>query len=169
MELIKMIPLVREAENDSLWKKLLDDWLDSLPPVMENPDKKLPDLEAKTKPDYGELFNTEYFYSETIEKIKHILDNAVITTNHYVSVNHQNGQLSFTNEPSYKELLYPELPYRLLALFRYWNIVNYFFPYRELCDQKWSTVLADMLPEFVGAENQEEYIFCLPETCNENR
>ena len=164
MELIKIIPLVREAEDDSIWKKLLDSWLDSLPPILENPGKKLPDLEIKLKPDYGELFNDEYFLPETIEKIRYILDNAVILTNHYVRVdmNPYARPTIITNEFSYKDLLYPELSYRLLALFRYWNIVNYFFPYRELCDQKWSTVLADMLPEFINAKNQEEYIFaCL--------
>ena len=160
-ELIKMIPLVCKAKNDSIWKKRLDNWLDSLPPVPENPNKKLPDLEIKTKPDYGELFSEEYFYPKTIEKIKYILNNAVVTSNHYVKVDmkQQYGLAFITNEPSYKEMLYPELPYRLLALFRYWNIVNYFFPYRELCDQKWSTVLADMLPDFINAKNQKEYIF----------
>jgi len=159
-ELIKLIPKILEAKNDSIWKKLLDNWVDSLPSVPENSDKKLPDLEIKTKPDYGELFNTEYFLPKTIDKIKHILDNAVVSVNHYVNVDMtQYGQVFITNEPSYNEMLYPELSYRLLALFRYWNIVNYFFPYRELCDQKWSTVLSDMLPEFVNAKNQEGYIF----------
>jgi len=163
MELMKRIPLVREAENDSIWKKLLDDWLDNLPPVMENPNKKLPDLEIKVKPDYGELFNDEYFYPETIEKIRYILDNAVITANHYVNVDvKQYGQLFITNEFPYKELLYPELSYRLLALFKFWNIVNYFFPYRNFCDQKWKEVLVEMLPDFVNAQNREQYILaCL--------
>jgi C-terminal processing protease CtpA/Prc len=44
-----------------------------------------------------------------------------------------------------------------LALLRYWNIVNYFFTYRELCDKKCSEVLPEMLPEFVCAENQIQY------------
>ena len=162
MELMKRIPLVREAENDSIWKKLLDDWLDSLPPVMENPNKKLPDLEIKVKPDYGELFNDEYFFPETIEKIRYILDNAVITTNHYVNMDRE-GQLSFTNEEPYADLLNPpEVSYRLLALFRFWNMINYFYPYRELCDQKWTEVLVEMIPEFVNVQDVEQYIFtCL--------
>ena len=162
MELINLIPQVLEAEHDSIWKNILDDWLDRMPTVTENPEKKLPDLEVKTKPDYGELFNPEYFYPETIDKIRYILENAEVSSNHYVKVDmKQAGQVFITNEASYHEMLYPELSYRLLALFRYWNIVNYFFPYRELCDQKWSTVLADMLSEFVYAENQEAYMYIL--------
>ena len=163
-ELIKLIPQILEAKNDSAWKTMLDNWVDSLPPVPENSNKKLPDLEVKVKPDYGELFNAEYFFSETIDKIKYILDNAVVSTNHYVSVTERRdaSSLLFTNEDTYEDMLYPELPYRLLALFRFWNCVNYFFPYRELCDQKWADVLTEMLPEFIHAKNQNEYIFaCL--------
>jgi hypothetical protein len=62
-------------------------------------------------------------------------------------------------------MLFPELPYRILALFRYWNIVNYFFPYRELCETKWAEVLAEMLPEFVCAENQKQYSLACLKLC----
>lgn len=161
MELIKLIPSIQKSENETQWKKLLDNWIDNLPPVSENPNKELPDLEAKTKPDYGILFNPEYFYPETIDKIKYILDHGAVSSSHYINVNN-GGRMSITNEPSYKEVLYPDLSYRLLSLFKYWNIVNYFFPYRELCDQKWSSVLEDMLPEFVGAADREQYVMaCL--------
>jgi len=162
LELMKLIPVIRESENETQWKQLLNDWIDRLPSIAPSTNKKLPDLEIKTKADYGELFNPEYFLPETIDKINYILNNAVILSNHYVNVNNISGQLSITNENSYEKLLNPNLSYRLLALFRYWNIINYFFPYRDLCDQKWSDVLPDMLPKFVYAENQEEYIFaCL--------
>lgn len=160
LELIKRIPIVLEAKNEKAWKNELDHWIDSLPPIAKNPMKKWPGLEAKVKPDYGELLNTDYFYPHTIDKIKYILENTVIPSNHYVSVD--KGIIGFDNEQAYKDTLYPDLPYRLLALFRHWNIVNYFFPYRELCDRKWSEVLVRMLPEFIEAKNREEYILaCL--------
>jgi C-terminal processing protease CtpA/Prc len=159
MELVKLIPSICEAKNDDQWKKILDNWINTLPPVAENTDKKLPDMEAKTKPDYSELFNPKYFYPQTIEKIKFILNNAVITSNHYVIWDSNSGHLNITNEPLYEELLFPDLSYQLLSLFKYWNIVNYFFPYRDLCDQKWSDVLDEMLSDFVYAENQKQYIF----------
>ena len=160
-ELIQLIPLVYADIDESTWKKQLDDWLNNLPPVPANANKKSPDLEAKTRPDYGELFNTDYFFPETIDKIKHIIDNSMISTNHYVSVDN-NGRLSFENELPYEESVATELPYRLLALFRLWNIVNYFFPYRDLCDQPWSEVLAEMLPDFINEQDLEQYtLTCL--------
>ncbi len=155
MELIKLIPAVEQAKNEAQWKELLDNWIDSLPPVSKNADIEFPTQEVKVKPDYGILFSTEYFNSETIDKIKYILNNAAISSSRYYM---SRNSLSIMNEPAYEELLYPDFSYRLLALFRYWNFVNYFFPYRELCDQKWSSVLENMLPEFVFAANQEQYV-----------
>jgi len=160
MELIKRIPIIVESKSENEWKSILDNWLDSLPPIPINPEKKIPSLEFMTKPNYGELFNPEYLLPQTIDKIKHILDNAVISSNHYVDV--KNGEIHFDNELPYEHILFPDLSYRLLALFRHWNIINYFFPYRDLCDEKWSEVLAQMLPEFINVTNQEEYFLaCL--------
>ena len=56
-ELIKLILVILESKNEYQLKKILDDWLNDLPPVAENPNKKLPDLIIKVKPHYGELFN----------------------------------------------------------------------------------------------------------------
>ncbi len=155
MELIKLIPEIRKSEDESVWKKKLDDWLNSFPPVEEKT-REFPTLRMKVEPDYGELFNTDYFMPETIEKVKYILKNGEVEINHYVNI--QDALLKITNEPDYEEMTYPDESYRLLALFRYWNIINYFFPYRNLCDQKWSEVLPAMLPVFIDAKNQEEYV-----------
>lgn len=159
-ELTSKISEIQNAKNEADWKEILDNWIDSLPTVPENSNKQLPDKEITQKPNYGELFNPEYFFPETIEKIKFILDNAIISKSHYINVESRGGLMTITNEPYNDMTLYPDLSIRLLALFRYWNIVNYFFPYRELCDQQWSDVLVTMLPDFVYAKDVEQYLMC---------
>src|SRR5215813_3858156 len=47
----------------------------------------------------------------------------------------------------YTEMTYPTAPYRLLALFRFWNIINYFFPYKHLIDRPWEGVLTEYIPK----------------------
>ena len=43
----------------------------------------------------------------------------------------QDGNLTFNNEDPYTSLGdYPGEEYRFLAVCRYWNIINYFFPYK---------------------------------------
>lgn len=167
-ELIEMIPAIMNAENEDEWKMILDNWVNSLPAVEVARKDTIPlsGFKVEVKADYGELFNTAYFNQNTIDKLQFILDNTRIKENHYIKLNYQRTSndpfVTITNEPAYEDMVFPEFEYRILALFRYWNIVNYFFPYRELCDTKWSEVLPEILPDFICAENQKEYaLACL--------
>jgi hypothetical protein len=51
----------------------------------------------------------------------------------------------------------PERAYRLLALFRFWNVIHYFYPYKDLLDQDWDTVLPRFVPQFAAARDALEY------------
>ncbi|MFD3002611.1 S41 family peptidase [Pontibacter toksunensis] len=46
---------------------------------------------------------------------------------------------------------------RLLTLFTYWNLIEYFFPYKYQTDQDWNEVLTEMIPRFKDAESVSEY------------
>jgi len=168
-ELIKIIPSVMNAKNEEEWKNILDNWVDSLPAVVATVKDTIPLSSIKVKADYGELFDTMYFHHSTIDKLQFLIDSCLISENHYIKLNPRRTEnepyVTITNEPTYSDMVFPELPYRILALFRYWNIVNYFFPYRELCDTKWSEVLPEMLPEFVCAENQKQYSLACLKLC----
>ncbi len=56
---------------------------------------------------------------------------------------------------------YPSESARVLSLFRIWNIVNYFFPYRHLMDQSWAKTFEESLPNFLNAKNGDEYYFAV--------
>ncbi|HSM17347.1 MAG TPA: S41 family peptidase, partial [Gemmatimonadales bacterium] len=58
---------------------------------------------------------------------------------------------------AYPEMRYPSLEYRLLAAFRIWNTILYFYPYKELLDYDWDTVLGEHLSSFVTAQDAGEY------------
>ena len=57
----------------------------------------------------------------------------------------------------YSSMPFPSEEYRLLALFRYWNVINYFFPYKHLIDKPWNTVLTEFIPRFVANTSELEY------------
>ena len=57
----------------------------------------------------------------------------------------------------YPSMPFPSEEYRLLALFRYWNVINYFFPYKHLLDRPWSTVLRDFIPRFMANTSMLDY------------
>jgi len=62
-----------------------------------------------------------------------------------------------TLDRPYYEMRYPSEEYRLLGLFRYWNAIHYFFPYKHLLDRPWDGVLEETIPLFVAAENALAY------------
>jgi C-terminal processing protease CtpA/Prc len=60
-------------------------------------------------------------------------------------------------------MVYPQREYRLLALFRFWNVIHYFYPYKELLDQDWDTVLPRFVPQFAAAKDALEYSLAVGE------
>jgi C-terminal processing protease CtpA/Prc len=64
---------------------------------------------------------------------------------------------SFEHENAYGAMAYPSLEYRLLALFRYWNIIEYWYPYKYNLDQPWDAVMKKMIPVMIAAGNASEY------------
>lgn len=52
---------------------------------------------------------------------------------------------------------YPDAGFRLLSLYRYWNMIHYFFPYKHLSDKDWNTTLKEYVPKFVDAKSELDY------------
>jgi hypothetical protein len=63
----------------------------------------------------------------------------------------------FQHEDAYGHLLAPDAGYRLLALYRYWNIIQYFYPDKYLIGEDWNKVLLSFIPRFVEATTAEAY------------
>ncbi|MEJ2615157.1 MAG: S41 family peptidase [Ignavibacteriaceae bacterium] len=55
----------------------------------------------------------------------------------------------------------PSVNIRLLALFRYWNIINYFCPNKYLMDQNWDTTLTEFIPIILKASGSMPFFKAL--------
>lgn len=64
---------------------------------------------------------------------------------------------------SYPEMAYPDREYRLLALFRFWNVIDRFFPYKELMDRTWDETLLEFIPRLDAAGDALEYALAIAE------
>jgi len=84
----------------------------------------------------------------------HLPDSSRYITNKYKAYT-----LDFilNTENSFDEHDYPNRELRLLALFRYWNIINYQFPHKKLLPQRWKKVLPKYIPVFWQAKDQWAY------------
>src|SRR5690606_21180750 len=90
------------------------------------------------------------------DKIDYILNNRNQDKNFYVDLT-TNVQNPIFNENDYKNMTYPDDGFKLLSLYRYWNMVNYFFPNKYITDKKWNDVLKEYLPKFINAKSELEY------------
>lgn len=87
---------------------------------------------------------------------------------HAVPVSHPyvrtttNGILTH-QERAYADQLLPSEAYRLLGLFRYWNIIEYFYPYKEGIARTWSGLLSTFIPRFQQAATPLAYHLLLLE------
>jgi C-terminal processing protease CtpA/Prc len=63
----------------------------------------------------------------------------------------------------YPEMTFPNLEYRLLAVFRAWNVFEIFFPYKDLMDRNWIDVLHEFIPRFIEASDARGYALTVTE------
>lgn len=66
------------------------------------------------------------------------------------------SEINPTDKP-YEEMGFPTVEYRLLALFRFWNVINFFYPYKNLIGDSWETVLPRFIPKFEANKDVVEY------------
>lgn len=155
-ELIKHLPEVINATDKKSLSLVYINWIESLG-VIENCRK----CNSKEKYfdknfDLSWVQDSTLFTSELSSKLKYIESNRIQGENFYAS-NEPVGKIKITNEPVYKDFDYPNEHYRLLGLFKYWNIIEYFYPYKYLTDQKWDSVLREMIPKIRNASNKSQY------------
>lgn len=65
------------------------------------------------------------------------------------------------NEKPYTNISYQDSGFRLLSLFRLWNIIHYYSPYRDLTEQPWEQVLLNAIPAIVSAKSELDYQLAL--------
>ena len=103
------------------------------------------------------------FINDSIRmELKKIASLKVMQPSYYVGKRYigdfRSDGLEIKNEKDYERInIIMYYNYRLLALFRYWNVIYYFFPYKYLMDISWDKTLEDFIPKFIEADNINKY------------
>ena len=103
------------------------------------------------------LSSLKLYSPQIIEVVQYILMNKPTFDNAYIQPNLYSGNPELNKDTAYTMPALPKLEIRLLALFRYWNIINYFYPYKYLLDDDWNNVLTDFIPVFIEANDTLQY------------
>lgn len=158
-ELFQITPLIINAKTKEEKEKVYLDWIQKIGTISQQEvTSTIDSSEIKMFPDISWTEDSVELgkISETLIKIKTAQRE---NPNHYAYLDKDSfiPVPNFKNEKSYSNLHFPDTGYRLLALFRYWNIVQYYYPYKYLIDENWNDVLLNFIPLFINASGRLEY------------
>jgi C-terminal processing protease CtpA/Prc len=153
-ELFRFLPKYIEVKNNIERDKLIIKWINSLDELEKCSKCKPTDEDALIKPDLKWVDSQD---KPLKDKLLYVYNNRSQGEHFYIGMKQGVGNPDFKNENPYSNMSYPDDGFRLLSLFRYWNMINYFFPYKHLMDKDWNTKLIEYIPQFINAKNELEY------------
>jgi C-terminal processing protease CtpA/Prc len=145
-ELLRKLPSVLKSQKTAEVRNLLVEWIDSLGPVAQC--KWCARLDSKNlhlAPDLGWISDRKWLGSELSGRLQAIHRNRAQEKQFYVSLAPDIGNPVFENELAYARVRFPDPGFQILAIFRFWNMIEYWFAYRDLVDEDWDVVLRDTL------------------------
>lgn len=161
--LFSIIRPVMNSPTKTERDKILLDWINTLGNENNYPVAGITgNKDVHTKPNLAWI-NNRTLYSEVLsKKLANIYQHRNTGTNYYVRMVSGIGNPVFSKEAAYKTIPASDDGIRMLALFRYWNIIEYFFPYKHLLKETWTQVLRDFIPQFAAGRSDLRYrLACL--------
>lgn len=155
-ELFRILPDYISASGSGERDIILELWIAKYGNVDSCISCKTSSKSAKLKPDLSWIDQSNL--SQRLKnQLKTIYRNRDQGEHYYISLEPQVGNPKFQNEDSYESMSYPDEGYRLLSLYRLWNMIEYFCPNKHLTNKDWEVVLEEYIPIFLNATNELEY------------
>lgn len=159
-QLFRILPLILTCQNDAEASVVMEKWVDDLGkvPLCKSCQPLTAIKNVAVKPNYGSLFTNKVFSNLLVAKLQYILKNSDNASHYYVSVKPEAANPAFRHEKPYDKMKYPDAGYRLLSLYRYWSIIQYFSPNRNLIKEDWNKVLKDFISQVIAADQKNSYV-----------
>lgn len=155
-ELFKILPAIINTKNQEERNTILNKWILSLGDFEITKASLQPKEEIKISPDLSWI-NEEKLGKALTASLQQVKTAKRGEKHFYIDKMKGVGNPNFTNERPYNDMLYPDTGFRLLCLYRYWNMITYFFPYKNLIEEDWNKVLGKSIAAFVNASNELDY------------
>ena len=161
-ELFRVLPNYLKVKNIAERDAVILRWIEGLDEIPPCKSCKPVNKEAFITPDL-EWLNGSDVSKKLSDNLSYIKNNRFQGKHYYVRANLGVDNSVFTNERIYTDIPKNDQGFKLLAVYRYWNMVQYFFPYKHKTDQDWNTVLPEMITKIMQATNDVEYHLTLLE------
>ena len=156
-DLFRVLPDVLAAPDRAHANDALLKWIDELEPVPAcSRCLPAPTGDLDLKPPLEWIHDQSVLGALLSERLEQIYTNRS-RHQYYVSQTLRTGNPQFNHEPAYPQIAYPDFGYQLLALFRWWNILQYWAPDRNAADQNWPAVLKGLIPKVALARDKQAY------------
>ncbi len=158
-DLFRVLPAVLSAGDRAAANSALQRWLTGLGEVPEcDPCARLEESDLHLRPETDWIADEARLGKELSASLKKVYANRHAGGEQfYVSMAPGVGNPQFRNEPAYGQVKLPDAGFQLLALYRFWNMVKYWFPYRNVIGEDWDGVLAEFVPRIAQAKTREGY------------
>jgi hypothetical protein len=150
-ELFRFLPDYLKAKNKNT---ALLQWIDRYGPLEAEP-QLLPENIALL-PDLDWIQNSG-FPKQLVNKLEQIKNAKWEKDHYYVEFAQWINNAVFRNENPYFKMREDDAGFRLLSLYRYWNMIQYFFPYKNHIPEDWKAVLTEFIPQFINAQKRDQY------------
>lgn len=162
-ELFRVTPDILAAKNSNDTDKILYDWIAKLGKVEEKEENDK-DKEIMLERDLAWIKDEKYIGKE-LSNLLIKISNTNISKRAKAYVTYAKGSdfSDFKNEKAYDNMKYDDSGYKLLSLFRYWNIVEYYYPYKDIIEENWDSVLTGFIPKFIETKDELEYKLAIAE------
>ena len=108
--------------------------------------------------DISWIKNARYLSNTQKEKLHYIATHPHRGKNFYAHPeDDMDSAVATSNEKPYKDMLLPDVNYRLLGLFRFWNVINYYYPYKYAIGKPWDKVQQEMIPVMIKTSDTLSY------------
>jgi carboxyl-terminal processing protease len=156
-EFIENLRIIDQLDTKEEINNFYYRWISDLSKLKKNAKRTPPTNAILSNYEFSWLKDTSVFTKQVTALLLQVQNNTR-AKNHYVKSKFFGlAAASYVNEEPYKDSTYPSKEMRLLTLARYWNIVNYFYPYKYLTDTYWQNVLDEFVPKFIESGDIRNY------------
>lgn len=163
-ELFGLLPRVAHADKGER-NRILTEWIADFGPVESDPSQYVftPDSVYRCVNDFDWIDDTVRLGNELSNRLRELRFAVRVGDNRYVYRVTEDATLSLFDDsfPNYPADVPFDAGYRLLCLFRFWNVIDSFSPNRNITDKPWDQVLTEYLPRMIA--DKDSYILTLME------
>lgn len=154
-ELFRIVPEVVAAKGSEEVNSIIFNWIPKYTKASK-PLKASTDP-VKLKADVAWVRDENFLGKELSKLLQGMRLGKDNKKHYYLDFTRGAGNPVFKHEAKYPQMTWEDDGLKLLALYRFWAMVEYYFPNRHLMDEPWDKQLRDFIPSLAAADDEVSY------------